>query len=104
VVAGIVGRILEANPDAQVIGIDQDAMAIKGSNSKFREFGDRVAITESNFAEFKPGKQKFGGILVDLGVSSAQFDIAERGFGFPVAPLDMRRWIKARILMQRGDH
>ena len=50
-----------------------------------------MTIYRSNFADFKPKKQKFDGILADLGVSSAQFDIAERGFSFrSEAPLDMR--------------
>ncbi len=83
--------ILEANPDVKVIGIDQDAMAIGAAAANLEEFGDRVTIKKLNFADFKPGKQKFDGILVDLGVSSAQFDIAERGFSFRnSAPLDMR--------------
>ncbi len=83
--------ILEANSEARVVGIDQDAMAIGAASANLGEFGDRVTIKKSNFADFKPGKQKFDGILVDLGVSSAQFDIAERGFSFRnAAPLDMR--------------
>lgn len=83
--------ILEAAPEVQLVGIDQDAMAIEAATANLASFGDRVKIRQSNFAQFKPGKLRFDGILADLGVSSAQFDIAARGFSFrQTAPLDMR--------------
>jgi 16S rRNA (cytosine1402-N4)-methyltransferase len=50
-----------------------------------------VQFWHGNFAEYKPGDVLFDGIIADLGVSSAQFDIPERGFSFRhAADLDMR--------------
>jgi 16S rRNA (cytosine1402-N4)-methyltransferase len=83
--------ILEANPEVRLVGVDQDEMAIAAATAQLECFGDRAIIRKNNFATFKPGKYRFDGILADLGVSSAQFDIAERGFSFRnTAPLDMR--------------
>ncbi|MEB3291591.1 MAG: 16S rRNA (cytosine(1402)-N(4))-methyltransferase RsmH [Synechococcales bacterium] len=83
--------ILEAQPNVRLVGLDQDAMAIAAAQETLQAFADRVTIHRINFADFKPRKQKFDGILADLGVSSAQFDIADRGFSFrQSAPLDMR--------------
>jgi 16S rRNA (cytosine1402-N4)-methyltransferase len=83
--------ILEAAPDVTLVGVDQDEMAIAAATAYLNPFESQVTIHRSNFAEFKTKKQKFDGILADLGVSSAQFDIAERGFSFRnAAPLDMR--------------
>jgi 16S rRNA (cytosine1402-N4)-methyltransferase len=77
--------------DVTVMAIDQDDQALTAAQEKLAEFGDRVQFQQSNFANFDPGDTKFDGILADLGVSSAQFDIAERGFSFRhTAPLDMR--------------
>ncbi|MBW4540891.1 MAG: 16S rRNA (cytosine(1402)-N(4))-methyltransferase RsmH [Myxacorys chilensis ATA2-1-KO14] len=77
--------------EVQVTALDQDENAIAAAQSKLQRFGDRVQFHQSNFATFAPGELKFDGILADLGVSSAQFDIAERGFSFRhEAPLDMR--------------
>ncbi len=85
------GLILDAAAGARVIGLDQDEQAIAAARASLERFGDRVVIHHANFAEFDPGTQQFDGILADLGVSSAQFDIPNRGFSFRhTAPLDMR--------------
>ena len=82
--------ILEAAPNVRITAIDQDEQAIAAAEAKLAEFGDRVQFRRSNFAEFQPSEQ-FDGIIADLGVSSAQFDTADRGFSFRLeAPLDMR--------------
>lgn len=89
--------MLEASaPDGRVIGIDQDADAISAAGKNLEEFGERVALIRGNFREMPmllngAGVGKVDGILFDLGVSSYQFDNAERGFSFrESAPLDMR--------------
>lgn len=88
---GHAALILAAAPDVKLTALDQDEFAIAAAQAKLQEFGDRVQFHRSNFSEFDPGETRFDGILADLGVSSAQFDIAERGFSFrQEAPLDMR--------------
>jgi 16S rRNA (cytosine1402-N4)-methyltransferase len=83
--------ILEQAPDVWVTAIDQDAWAIAAAQANLQEFGDRLQFWQGNFADYQPGRQRFDGIIADLGVSSAQFDIPERGFSFRHdAPLDMR--------------
>jgi 16S rRNA (cytosine1402-N4)-methyltransferase len=83
--------LILATVDVRVTAIDQDDQALNAAQEKLAEFGDRVRFQQSNFANFDPGDTRFDGILADLGVSSAQFDIAERGFSFRhAAPLDMR--------------
>ncbi|MBD1824999.1 16S rRNA (cytosine(1402)-N(4))-methyltransferase RsmH [Cyanobacteria bacterium FACHB-DQ100] len=80
--------ILSATADVKLTAIDQDAFALDAAREKL---GDRVTFHHTNFADFDPGETKFDGILADLGVSSAQFDIADRGFSFRhEAALDMR--------------
>lgn len=83
--------ILEAATDVRLVGVDQDEMAIAAATQHLESFASQVTIRRTNFAKFNPGKVRFDGILADLGVSSAQFDIADRGFSFRnAAPLDMR--------------
>lgn len=83
--------ILKRSPLCQVTSVDRDAMAIEAASERLKEFGDRLKIVRSNFADFEPFEQKFDGIIADLGVSSAQFDQSDRGFSFRMdAPLDMR--------------
>ncbi|WP_425500552.1 16S rRNA (cytosine(1402)-N(4))-methyltransferase [Sodalinema gerasimenkoae] len=54
---------------------------------------DRVSFWRGNFAEFPYDEQQFDGMIADLGVSSGQLDIPERGFSFrQEAPLDMRKF------------
>jgi 16S rRNA (cytosine1402-N4)-methyltransferase len=83
--------ILQAAADVQITAIDQDEQALAAARSKMADYGDRVQFWRGNFSEYQPGAVRFDGIVADLGVSSAQFDIAERGFSFRhTAPLDMR--------------
>lgn len=88
---GHAGLILATAAEVRLIGLDQDEQAIAAAQVSLEEFGDRVELHHTNFAKFDPGTQQFDGILADLGVSSAQFDIGDRGFSFRhPAPLDMR--------------
>jgi 16S rRNA (cytosine1402-N4)-methyltransferase len=83
--------ILQAAENVRLTAIDQDRQALIAAQEKLAEFGDRVQFHHTNFAQFDPGTVRFDGIVADLGVSSAQFDIADRGFSFRhTAPLDMR--------------
>ncbi len=85
------GLMLAHDPTVRLVAVDQDPMALASAQASLAVFGDRVSFWAGNFAQFDPGPQRFHGILADLGVSSAQFDIPERGFSFRhTAPLDMR--------------
>ena len=80
----------------QLIGIDQDEVAIFASSDRLKDYKDKVTIVRSNYSEIKQvlhnlGIEKVDGILLDLGVSSYQIDTPERGFSYREnAPLDMR--------------
>jgi 16S rRNA (cytosine1402-N4)-methyltransferase len=88
--------VLRAAENVRLIGIDQDIEAIGFARERLAKYGERVEIFHANFAEIKDvlaqsKVEKVNGILADLGVSSLQFDRAERGFSFRFdAPLDMR--------------
>ncbi|MDJ0703103.1 MAG: 16S rRNA (cytosine(1402)-N(4))-methyltransferase RsmH [Leptolyngbyaceae cyanobacterium MO_188.B28] len=83
--------ILETCPNSQVIAIDQDEQAIAAAQAKLSPYQARVTFWQGNFADYHPGDVRFDGVIADLGVSSAQLDIPERGFSFRhEAPLDMR--------------
>lgn len=83
-------------PDGKLIGIDADPEALAEAEQKLRPFGGRKILVKDNFSAMRSvltglGLEKVDGILLDLGVSSHQFETAERGFSFSLdAPLDMR--------------
>lgn len=84
------------SPDGRLIGLDRDPEAIEQTGEILEPFGKQVVRIHGNFADMKQLCEQIGvaevdGILLDLGVSSPQFDIAERGFSFSKdGPLDMR--------------
>ena len=87
-------RMLELG--ATVYGIDQDPEALEYAGRRLRNFSETFHPVKGNFTNAlelmrENGQEKVDGILVDLGVSSRQFDEAARGFSFSKeGPLDMR--------------
>ena len=80
----------------RLIGIDQDADAIRAAGERLAPFKDKVTIVRSNYQNIENvlkelNIKKVDGIYLDLGVSSYQLDTASRGFTYREdAPLDMR--------------
>ena len=90
-------EILKATaPDGRVIGLDRDLRSIEQARDRLAAFGGRVSLHHENFIHLntvldREGIHEVDGILLDLGVSSAQLEEGERGFSFLKAgPLDMR--------------
>ena len=89
-------EMLNRFPNLTLIGIDRDTSAIAKASERLSEFGNRVHIAHSVFDQFESvvksfGFEKIDAALFDLGVSSMQLDVAERGFSYSQdAPLDMR--------------
>ncbi|MEO6053290.1 MAG: 16S rRNA (cytosine(1402)-N(4))-methyltransferase RsmH [Chthoniobacterales bacterium] len=81
---------------ATVIATDQDVDALLHTRAKLETYKDRLSTHEANFSDMervleKQGVDKIDGALLDIGVSSHQFDTGERGFSFRFdGPLDMR--------------
>ncbi len=84
--------ILAAAPEVKVTAIDRDLAALTAAKVNLAEYSEeQVRFWQGNFADCPASKASFDGIVADLGVSSAQLDIAERGFSFQQeAVLDMR--------------
>ncbi|MDE6888206.1 MAG: 16S rRNA (cytosine(1402)-N(4))-methyltransferase RsmH [Eubacterium sp.] len=81
----------------RLVGIDQDADAIRAATERLSAFKDQVSIVRSNYCDMRAklaelGIMKVDGIILDLGVSSFQLDTPSRGFTYRAddAPLDMR--------------
>ncbi|MCD1147193.1 16S rRNA (cytosine(1402)-N(4))-methyltransferase RsmH [Peptoniphilus sp. KCTC 25270] len=94
--AGHSKEILKRIPKGHLIGIDQDQNAIDSATETLKEVGENFTIYKNNYANIQDVLEEFGvekvsGILLDIGVSSHQFDTPERGFSYRFdAPLDMR--------------
>ncbi len=82
--------LLEQRPGLRLIGLDQDLTARAAAAARLDAFGERVQIVATNFADYTPREPALM-VLADLGVSSPQLDVPERGFSFRLdGPLDMR--------------
>ena len=112
--AGHSKALLDSNPRVFVVGVDRDSYALSRAAKVLSQYSSRIHLSHGVFSDIEQhlagvnsagslsqagsesaqkGKTKIqcDAMLVDLGVSSFQFDIAERGFSFRQdAPLDMR--------------
>lgn len=110
----------------RLIALDRDDMALENAKTRLADVMDHVTLVKSDFRNLRTalnscGVEQVDGILFDLGVSSPQLDIAERGFSYMQdAKLDMRmdqqqslsayevvnQWEKSelrRILLEYGE-
>lgn len=94
--AGHSSEILKRIPNGHLYGFDQDQKAIDDSKSFLSTIANNFTLIHENFVNVKEKLNELGvnnvdGILMDLGVSSPQFDDGERGFSYRYdARLDMR--------------
>jgi 16S rRNA (cytosine1402-N4)-methyltransferase len=83
-------------PGGRVLGIDCDEAALTAAAERLSKFQGHVDLVHGNFRDLaaiaaREGYSAVDGILLDLGVSSAQLDSPQRGFSFSAeGPLDMR--------------
>ena len=76
---------------ANVIAFDRDPNVVVDANALGGEFGNRFKFIPQPFSNIGDLEQSVDAIVFDLGISSMQIDIPERGFSFRAdAPMDMR--------------
>ena len=88
--------LLARRPDIRLLGLDRDPAAIAAATERLRPFGDRLTAVQATFSSLEQvvhdhGWSQIDALLMDIGVSSPQLDLPERGFSFRFdGPLDMR--------------
>lgn len=93
---GHADALLDAHPELTLIGLDRDPNALAMSRERLARHGDRVHLVHTVYDGIQDaidglGLSRVDGVLFDLGVSSMQLDVAERGFAYSKdSPLDMR--------------
>lgn len=97
-------KILQScSPSGRVIGFEWDINALELARERLSPFGRRFSEQHRSYAEIMEGLTEIGiqrvdGLLLDLGVSSLQFDSEARGFSFQAeGPLDMRMDRRRRL-------
>lgn len=94
--AGHAEALLTRYSEVRLVGIDRDPNALELAGRRLAAFGDRATLVHAVYDEIAEvlddlGTGPVAGVLFDLGVSSMQLDLPERGFAYAVdAPLDMR--------------
>jgi 16S rRNA (cytosine1402-N4)-methyltransferase len=88
--------VLDRCPQARLVGVDRDEHALELAGARLAPFAGRTTLVHAVYDEIPDVLDELGiesadGILFDLGVSSMQLDVRERGFAYAEdAPLDMR--------------
>lgn len=88
--------LLDAHPRLTLVGLDRDPAALARSEQRLARFAARTHLVHAVYDQMPAvladlGLRGIDGVLFDLGVSSMQLDLAERGFAYAQdAPLDMR--------------
>ena len=104
---GYARAILEA-ADCRVLGIDRDPDAIARGQALVKHFNGRLILAEGEFSHMDSLAAPSDGVVLDLGVSSFQFDTPARGFSFrEEGPLDMRMSLSgpsAADFVNSADH
>ena len=90
------GILTASSPGGRLLGLDVDNQALDIAKKRLSAFGNRCIIRQASYTEMIDQIKSLewdciDGVLLDLGLSSMQLDIAERGFSFlKEAPLDLR--------------
>src|SRR5438094_787860 len=90
------GILQHSAPDGRLLALDADPTAVIVVQARLAPFGERVTVVQANFRSLRTVVRAHGwdhvdGVLLDLGLSSAQLGVPDRGFSFASAgPLDMR--------------
>lgn len=93
---GHADALLSAHPRLTLVGMDRDPGALAASTDRLARHGERVHLVHAIYDEMPAvlaelGLSSVDGVLFDLGVSSMQLDMVDRGFAYAQdAPLDMR--------------
>ncbi|MFT5729279.1 MAG: 16S rRNA (cytosine1402-N4)-methyltransferase [Desulforhopalus sp.] len=106
-------KILQLSaPEGKVVAFDWDENAIPKATERLQEFGDRLQVQRRNFAEISEGLDSAGidqidGMMIDVGLSSLQLDMGNRGFSFQRDEvldmrMDSRREMTAGSILQNS--
>ncbi len=91
---GHAAAVLRATaPDGRLLGLDRDTETLERARVALRPFGERARLEPGDYREIpvRLAGERADGVLLDLGISSAQLDDPERGLSFQAdGPLDMR--------------